>query len=155
MRGAALPALPARPHALLLASHSLRSISRGSTTSSLNPKSVILDLVYSGSRYTFFSSATGFFPLGLALDFLRREGSAGSRQVQAWRPRAGPGDEQCRGTPRGLQLPWAQAWEEAALRPCPPLPPSGAQTWNPGRAGSSGTTEGWGGGHTSRLSRHM
>lgn len=65
------PPRPLHPHALLLASHSLRSISRGSTTSSLNSKSVILDLVYSGSRYIFFSSAAGFFPLGFALDFLQ------------------------------------------------------------------------------------
>lgn len=35
---------------LLLASHSLRSISRGNITNSLNSKSVILDFVYSGSR---------------------------------------------------------------------------------------------------------
>lgn len=41
---------PPGPCALLLASHSLRSISRGSTTSSLNWKSVILALVCSGSR---------------------------------------------------------------------------------------------------------
>ena len=92
-----------RPHALLLASHSLRSISRGSTTSSLNPKSVILDLAYSGSRYTFFSSVAGFFPLGLALDFLRREERQGSRRRQAWRPQA-----RLRGAAQGLQLlgPW-------------------------------------------------
>lgn len=84
---------PARPgHALLLASHSLRSISRGSTTSSLKPTSVILDLVYSGSRYIFFSSAAGFFPLGFALDFLpeRREQRVTARQMLAWKPRAGP-----------------------------------------------------------------
>lgn len=37
-------------YSLLLASHSLRSISRGNITSSLNSKSVILDFVYSGSR---------------------------------------------------------------------------------------------------------
>lgn len=71
------------PHALLLASHSFRSISRGSTTSSLNSQSVILDLAYSGSRYTFFSSAAGFFPLGFALDFLPREGSTGQRTANA------------------------------------------------------------------------
>jgi len=37
-------------YSLLLASHSLRSISRGNITNSLNSKSVILDFVYSGSR---------------------------------------------------------------------------------------------------------
>lgn len=75
--------MAALPHSLLLASHSFRSISRGSTTSSLNSQSVILDLAYSGSRYTFFSSAAGFFPLGFALDFLPREGSTGQRTANA------------------------------------------------------------------------
>lgn len=71
-------------HALLLASHSLRSISRGSTTSSLNSKSVILDLVCSGSRYTFFSSAAGFLPLGLALDFLPTERGQCGHHTPHW-----------------------------------------------------------------------
>lgn len=73
--GTGVGALGSSPpaHSLLLASHSLRSISRGSITSSLNSKSVILDLVCSGSRYTFFSSPAGFLPLGFALDFLPRE----------------------------------------------------------------------------------
>lgn len=74
---------PAPGHALLLASHSLRSISRGSATSSLNSHSAIRDCACSGSRYTFFSSAGGFFPLGFALDFLPREGSVGRRVASA------------------------------------------------------------------------
>lgn len=86
--GEKLPALqlldpPPHPHALLLASHSLRSISRGSTTSSLNSKSVILDLVCSGSKYTFFSSEAVFLPFGLALDFLpRKKGCHGHHMSQ-------------------------------------------------------------------------
>lgn len=136
---------PPRPHALLLASHSLRSISRGSTTSSLNPKSVILDLAYSGSRYTFFSSAAaGFFPLGLALDFLRREVRQGSRQRQACRPQA-----QLRGAPRGLQLLRPRCGRKL---PCASGLPalSGPK---PGTRGTGGLqpTRGRESGHTSRL----
>ena len=55
---------------LLLASHSLRSISLGNTTSSLRSKSTTRTLVHSASRYCFFSSVGGFFPLGFVLDFL-------------------------------------------------------------------------------------
>lgn len=63
-------------NSLLLASHSLRSISLGSTTSSLRSKSTTRIFVYSSSKYCFFSSAGGFFPFGFAFDFLqhRREG---------------------------------------------------------------------------------
>lgn len=64
-------------HSLLLASHSLRSISLGSTTSSLRSKSTTRTFVNSGSKYCFFSSAGGFFPFGFVLDFLeyrRQEG---------------------------------------------------------------------------------
>lgn len=62
-------------HSLLLASHSLRSISLGSTTSSLRSKSTTRIFVNSGSKYCFFSSAGGFFPFGFVFDFLqhRRE----------------------------------------------------------------------------------
>lgn len=59
-------------YSLLLASHSLRSISLGSTTSSLRSKSTTRIFVYSSSRYCFFSSA-GFFPFGFAFDFLQKK----------------------------------------------------------------------------------
>lgn len=58
-------------HSLLLASHSLRSISLGSTTSSLRSKSTTRIFVYSSSKYCFFSSAGGFFPFGFVFDFLQ------------------------------------------------------------------------------------
>lgn len=58
-------------HSLLLASHSLRSISLGSTTSSLRSKSTTRIFVYSCSKYCFFSSVGGFFPFGFVLDFLQ------------------------------------------------------------------------------------
>lgn len=59
-------------YSLLLASHSLRSISLGSTTSSLRSKSTTRIFVYSSSKYCFFSSAGGFFPFGFVFDFLQR-----------------------------------------------------------------------------------
>lgn len=118
------------PHALLLASHSFRSISRGSTTSSRNSQSVIRDLAYSGSKYTFFSSAAGFFPLGFALDFLPREGACvTSRHAQAWRPQLGPRRQV------GLSLPVrgakgvTQAPREPGVRGSHPMPVLSLPPW--------------------------
>lgn len=62
---------------LLLAIHSLRSISCGNETSCLNSKSVTRTRVYSGSRYSFFSSEAGFLPFGLAFDFLQERQKVG------------------------------------------------------------------------------
>lgn len=62
---------PHHSHLLLLASHSLRSISLGSTTSSLRSTSITRIFVYSNSKYCFFSSAGGFFPFGFVFDFLQ------------------------------------------------------------------------------------
>lgn len=71
-------------HSLLLASHSLRSISLGSTTSSLRSKSTTRIFVYSCSKYCFFSSVGGFFPFGFVLDFLQHKKRQEESIITEW-----------------------------------------------------------------------